>query len=189
TEREDRVQLAEDLQGKLTLQATGEGETFYFLQSEGIPANNKVEELDENLSIRRTYYTRFGNPATEIKQGDLVVCELALTGGDQSAENILISDLIPAGFEIDNPRLNPSADLNWIKERQGRFTPQYLDVRDDRLLVFTDVRAKQTKRFFYLLRAVSSGKFVLPAVGAEAMYDPTYRSYNGAGILEIKPMQ
>jgi uncharacterized protein YfaS (alpha-2-macroglobulin family) len=37
-----------------------------------------------------------------------------------------------------------------------------------------------------MLRVVNKGKFTLPVIGAEAMYDREFHSYNGAGIVRVK---
>jgi hypothetical protein len=36
-----------------------------------------------------------------------------------------------------------------------------------------------------MLRVVSKGTFQLPVIGADAMYDPEYHSYNGAGVVKV----
>ena len=172
---------------KITLRAKGQGSTYYSWDTEGIQVNGKVVEEDKNLQVRRQYYDRFGTIKTDMnfKQGELIVCRIAVTGGPRSVDNVAISDLIPAGFEIENPRLRTSADLAWIDKKLNRLRPQYMDIRDDRLLLFTAVAANQSAYFYYMLRVVNTGNYQLPAIGAEAMYDPDYRSYHGAGLVKV----
>ncbi|MCB0840948.1 MAG: hypothetical protein KDD99_29975, partial [Bacteroidetes bacterium] len=110
-----------------------------------------------------------------------------LTGGDQSVENLVVADLIPSGFEIENPRVSTSADLTWVNQAQNKMSPAYMDVRDDRLLLFTDLNSRQTARYYYMLRAINAGTFQLPAISVEAMYDPDYKSYYGEGMVRISP--
>jgi hypothetical protein len=62
---------------------------------------------------------------------------------------------------------------------------QYMDIRDDRLLLFTELKRNQTKDFYYLLRVVNQGTYQLPVIGAEAMYDQEYHSYHGAGVVKV----
>ncbi len=180
--------FSDDLNGQeVTLKATGTGELFYYWNTEGIKVNGVTKEEDVGLQARRYYYDRFGNQlnSNRFRQGDLIVCQLSLKGGPQRVENVAISDLIPSGFEIENPRLTPSADLSWIESRKNRYTPDYLDVRDDRLLLFLNIGAFQQRDYYYLLRVVNTGTFELPALGAEAMYDPDYRSYHGGGRVVV----
>lgn len=177
---------ASELQGKeIKITSSGTGETYLFWSTEGVPLNG-VAETDDGMAVRRRYFNRFGNEAVSINQGDLIVAEITLSGGEQSVENIAVSDLIPAGFEIENPRVSTSADLVWVNDAKDKFTPDYLDVRDDRLILFTNLKRKEVKKYFYMLRAVNTGTFRLPAIGAEAMYDPAYKSYNGAGVVTVR---
>jgi hypothetical protein len=60
-----------------------------------------------------------------------------------------------------------------------------MDIRDDRLLLFTNLAGNQTKGFYYLLRVVNQGTYQLPVIGAEAMYDKEYHSYHGAGLVKV----
>jgi len=168
------------------LKASGNGEVYYFWSAEGVKINEKVKEEDSYLQIRRTFYSyKTGRfiPDYRFYQGELIVCKIELTGYERNAENIVITDLIPAGFEIENPRLNPATELNWI--HPNPINVQYMDIRDDRLLLFTGLSRNQTKGFYYLLRVVNQGTYQLPVIGAEAMYDQEYHSYHGAGVVKV----
>ncbi len=170
----------------LIIEAKGNGKVYYFWNTEGIKINEPVKEEDSFMKVRRTYYNyRKGTKITnnEFKQGDLIVCKISLTGYEKSAENIVISDLIPAGFEIENPRLKTSTNLTW--KPVNKMYIQYMDVRDDRLLLFTTLQRKKTTEFFYMLRVVNKGKYNLPVIGAEAMYDREFHSFNGAGVVTV----
>lgn len=173
---------------QLSLQATGDGSVYYFWSTEGVKATGDADipDVDENIKVRRKYYTREGvlNNTNKFKQGDLVVCEISLSSGIRAVNNLAISDLVPAGFEIENPRLSESTSLNWIKKT---LYPEYMDVRDDRIVLFTGIGAGDTRKFYYMLRVVNAGKFRLAPIGAEAMYSPEFRSYNGAQTLMVEP--
>lgn len=172
--------------GKVILKATGKGEVYYFWSSEGIKVNEKVKEEDSFLKIRRSYFSyKTGRKVNNntFYQGELIVCKIALTAFDRSAENIVITDLIPAGFEIENPRLNAATDLSWTPKYPINI--DYMDIRDDRLLLFTNLDRNKTREFYYLLRVVNQGTYQLPVIGAEAMYDQEFHSYNGAGVVKI----
>ncbi|MBO0938225.1 alpha-2-macroglobulin family protein [Fibrella sp. HMF5335] len=173
----------------LTLTAKGTGSLYYFGQSEGVPNSGSVPDEDRGLTIRRAFLTRDGAPMSRFKQNDLVVVKLTLTSSTGlPVDNVVITDLLPAGFEIENPRLVSQAkdgdgrDLSWAKDAS---TPDHFDVRDDRINYFTS--AGQTpKTFYYLVRAVSRGNFILGPASADAMYNPELRSYHGAGKLRVE---
>lgn len=170
----------------ITLKASGKGEVYYFWSAEGVKLNEKVKEEDSYMQIRRTFYSyKTGRliPDYRFYQGELIVCKIELTGFERNAENIVITDLIPAGFEIENPRLNPATELKWIPKNP--MYVQYMDIRDDRLLLFTNLNRNKTNDFYYLLRVVNQGTYQLPVIGAEAMYDQEYHSYHGAGVVKV----
>ncbi len=173
--------------GNIMLTSSGKGEVYYFWSTEGIKTSQKIKEEDSFMKVRRSYYDyRSGYPVpyNNFKQGQLIVCKITLEGMSRSAENIVISDLLPAGFEIENPRLSASTELQW--KTKNPINVQYMDIRDDRLLLFTDLPRDSKREFYYMLRVVSKGKYQLPVIGAEAMYDPEFHSYNGGGIIQIK---
>lgn len=184
------TQKGKDWGGKsITLKASGEGSVYYFWSTEGVKAagDAAVAEVDQNIKVRRKYRTRDGaelGPNDKVRIGDLVVCQIEVTTALRSVENLAISDLIPAGFEIENPRLGESTSLSWVKPS---FNVDHLDVRDDRVLLFGSMPASATHSFYYMARAVNAGKFRVGPIGAEAMYDPEYRSYHGARWLSVLP--
>ncbi len=167
----------------LNLVAKGTGNVYYFAQSEGIPANGKIAEEDNGLRVRRAYLSREGTPLEAIKQNDLVVVKITLASTNGlNVENVVITDLLPAGLEVENPRLSEPRDMPWI---QKPATPDYFDLRDDRINFYTTATGTE-KSFYYLARAVSRGRFVVGPVSADAMYNGEYHSYNGARTLTVK---
>jgi alpha-2-macroglobulin len=171
--------------GSVTLKSSGKGEVYYFCSTEGVKTGEKVKEEDSFLRVRRTYYDyRSGEVINNFSQGELIVCKISLTGFEKSVDNIVITDLLPSCLEIENPRLSTSTELKW--KSKSPLNVQYMDIRDDRLLLFTSLTRNETREFYYMLRVVNKGNFTLPVIGAEAMYDPEYHSYNGAGVVSVK---
>jgi uncharacterized protein YfaS (alpha-2-macroglobulin family) len=80
-----------------------------------------------------------------------------------------VVDLLPAGLEIENPRLRSRGQLDY--EPQVDYSPSYQDIRDDRILLFSDSLSGE-QHFSYTVRAVTPGRFTIPNAYAEAMYDP-----------------
>jgi uncharacterized protein YfaS (alpha-2-macroglobulin family) len=171
---------------QLLLKAIGAGQLYYFWEMEGISAGGKVHEEDSYLKVRRQFLNRDGQPIspTGIRQNDLVVVKITLQAADAAGEvkNVAITDLLPAGLEIENPRLGPQRE---VKGTETASSPDYLDVRDDRINLFTTASATP-KTFYYLARAVSKGTFKLGPVSADAMYNAEYHSYNGAGVVRVR---
>ena len=168
------------------VQPSGAGALYYFWQAQGVSAAGRVAEEDHYLKVRRYFATRDGKTLSQstFKQNDLVLVVIALQSGDAAGEvkNVAITDLLPAGLEIENPRLGVQRDLPALANLAQ---PDYLDVRDDRLNIFTTA-TPQVKLFAYLARAVSKGTFKLGPVSAEAMYNAEYRSVSGAGVVRVR---
>ena len=87
-------------------------------------------------------------------------------------------------FEIENPRLSASTEFNWTVKNPMNI--QYMDIRDDRLLLFTNLVSNKTTEFYYMLRVVNKGQFEMPVIAGEAMYDREFHSYNGAGKVTVE---
>lgn len=164
----------------------GSGYLYYFWEQEGLSSTGNVKEEDKFLEARKSFFNRFGQPITSlrnIKQGDLIVVKLTLSNTESSkVENVVITDMLPAGFEIENPRLNDSQEMSWIKDQE---TPEYFDVRDDRINFFTTATAKP-RSFYYLVRAVTPGTFNMGPVSADAMYNGEYHSIHGFGTVIVQ---
>lgn len=162
----------------------GNGRLYYFWQAEGISATGSYKEEDSYLKVRKRFYDRFGKSITgnTFKQNDLIIVGITLERSfSTDIENVVITDLLPAGFEIENPRTKEIPGMDWIKDASS---PTALDVRDDRIHFFVDVyNNKQT--YYYAVRAVSPGQYKMGPVSADAMYNGEYHSYNGAGIIKV----
>jgi uncharacterized protein YfaS (alpha-2-macroglobulin family) len=162
----------------------GSGRLYYYWQSEGISASGNYEEEDSYIKVRKKFYDRYGRVITgnTFNQNDMVIVQITLENSfSGDVDNIVISDLLPAGFEIENPRTKEIPGMEWIRDSH---TPVSLDVRDDRINLFVDLKNKK-QTYYYAVRAVSPGVFRMGPVGAEALYNAEYHSYHGAGTITV----
>lgn len=171
--------------GKPEITSSGKGMLYYYWQSEGVSASGSYKEEDSYIKVRRRFFDRFGRPVSnnQFKQNDLVIVQVSLEkkySGD--IENIAISDILPAGFEVENTRTGDIPGMDWIKDQS---VPVAMDLRDDRVNLFVNMH-KNTQYYYYALRAVSPGVFRMGPISAEAMYNGEYHSYNGAGSIRIE---
>ena len=168
---------------KLVVAAQGKGSLYWFAQNQGMSATGSYVEEDQGLSIRREFLTKDGKPVGQLHQNDLVIVKLSLSSTNGlPVENVVVTDLLPAGFEIENPRITEPRDMPWIKQAS---VPDYLDIRDDRIHFFTSADS-QVKTFYYQVRIVSKGTFTVGPAAADAMYQGEYRSYSGGGKLKVE---
>ncbi len=168
----------------LQVQVKGKGAYYYFWETSGITADGSFVEEDSYMKIRRSYFDRTGKAiaGNTFKQNELIVVKLTLTKQYTGRiENVVITDMLPAGLEIENTRLNELPEMNWIKNQSD---PDYIDFRDDRINLFTSV-SDTAQQFYYMVRAVSPGTFKQGPVQADAMYNGVLHSYHGAGIIKV----
>jgi uncharacterized protein YfaS (alpha-2-macroglobulin family) len=162
-----------------------------WLQS-GVPLGS-LPEADHGLKVRRRYLDRDGKPLTldSITSGDLVRVELSIEG-PPNLEHVVIEDLLPAGLEIENPRLQTTAPTAAPEgsEPAAETSMQnvHLDMRDDRLILVGQLPNSGRATHTYLARAVSPGVFVVPPVRAECMYDIALSSLSGGGKLTVRAL-
>jgi uncharacterized protein YfaS (alpha-2-macroglobulin family) len=80
--------------------------------SEGVPLQPRTEALSEGgLTVARSFVTDRGTPIqtdTPFTHGGMYLVDLKLKL-DADKENIVLSDLLPAGLEVANPRLDADA--------------------------------------------------------------------------------
>ena len=173
---------------EIEITTSGTGRVFYYLEMEGIRNDGAFKEVDSHLQVRKTFYDRYGNVIkdNQFKQNDLVVVKLSVkTDYSGTVENVVITDMLPAGFEIENPRTDDIPGTQWIKNQAYA---NHRDVRDDRINIFDDVRNYSngnSQDYYYVVRAVSPGVYKMGPVGADAMYNGEYHSYSGGGWIKI----
>jgi uncharacterized protein YfaS (alpha-2-macroglobulin family) len=168
----------------IEITAKGTGSLYYFWQAEGISATGAYKEEDSYLKVRKRFYDRNGKLLTGnvFKQNDLIIVGISLERSfNTPIENVVITDLLSAGFEIENPRTKEIPGMDWIKDGM---TPTALDVRDDRIHFFVDANSNK-QSYYYAVRAISPGNYKMGPVSADAMYNGEYHSYNGAGVVRV----
>jgi uncharacterized protein YfaS (alpha-2-macroglobulin family) len=160
--------------------------------------------VSKGFAIERTYYTLDGKKVdlasatggtAKLKQNDRLVVVLKVEATDVGGR-ILLVDRLPAGLEIENPRLVDSGDakgLSWLKTEVA---PQHTQFRDDRFVAAFDFFGRKGRgsdagepvasaTVAYIVRAVTPGSFVHPAATVEDMYRPTRFARTTAARLEI----
>ena len=173
---------------RVQLSVQGEGSCYYYWSAFGIQRGSFVEEYERELQVQRRYFNKDGEYLTrQFVHGDLIVAEITVKALTANLENVVVVDMLPTGFEIENPRLESRAGIPWVKAQD--FKPDYLDLRDDRLIFFGTFPHQRERKFYYALRAVTQGEFTLPPIAAEAMYDATKSTVMGSMRIEVVPEQ
>ena len=121
-----------------------------------------------------------GKPITSAKVGDNVMVKIRFRTIDpkrKTVDNIAIVDLLPAGLE---------ADRESIRSGNTGYEPDYVDIREDRLVLFGSA-VDDLQTFTYHARAVNTGTFIVPPLFAEAMYDKTIKAIRPQKSITITP--
>ncbi|MCA1406640.1 alpha-2-macroglobulin family protein [Ensifer sp. IC3342] len=146
----------------------------------------------DGFTIERTYYTLDGAEAnvSEARQNERYVVVLKVTESNDWPSRVLITDLLPAGFEIDNPSLVDSAQLTnfeWIGEVQAAHT----EFRSDRFVAAFDRSTGDNREMTlaYVVRAVTPGTYDHPAASVEDMYRPQFSARTATGRMEVLAAQ
>lgn len=175
--------------GKMEFEVNGSGSLYYFYETEGISKDGTFKEEDNYIKIRKTFYDRNGTQiaTNNLKINDLVIVKLSLNSlySKTRVENIVITDILPACFEIENPKTDEIPGTSWIKNQTRA---DHTDVRDDRINLFTDLYSHSgaPQNYYYVVRVVSKGTFRMGPVGADAMYNGEYHSYSGGGTVTVR---
>jgi len=109
-----------------------------------------------------------GNPISvdQLKQGSDFIAEIQVTnpGTRGYLRELALAHIVPSGWEIHNSRMD-----QYNSNKSSYFT--YQDIRDDRLYTYFDLGPGKTKIFKVQLNSTYLGKFYLPGISVEAMYD------------------
>lgn len=170
-----------------TLSVTNTGSQTIHLRivNQGIPPMKSQEKQEENISLDIQYTTTSGaevNPAS-MKQGVQFYANITVAhpGIRMDYKNLALSMLVPSGWEIINPRMEL---VNTSGSKTD--TPDYMDVRDDRVYLYFDLAKGSKKSFRILMQSAYPGKFYLPSAQVEAMYDGSVRACSKGYWIEVK---
>jgi alpha-2-macroglobulin len=144
---------------------------------------------DKGFRIERLYYTLDGKPANlaKARQNDRFAVVLKVTEPSPQYGRVIVADYLPAGFEIDNPRLVSSGDTGTLAWIDNAAEPVSAEFRDDHFAAAFDRNAKSPAVFAvaYVVRAVSPGIYVVPQAYVEDMYRPDRYGRTGTGTVAV----
>ena len=143
---------------------------FPRLVLEGMPEPGKEHGAQNGMALTVKYLTPQGRPLdpARLDQGTDFMAQVTVknTGDTGVYEEVALSHIIASGWEIHNPRLAPG-------EGAGESDFDYQDIRDDRIYTYFDIDPGEQIVFRTLLHASYLGRYYLPMVSVEAMYDAT----------------
>jgi uncharacterized protein YfaS (alpha-2-macroglobulin family) len=160
---------------------------YAVLEWEGIPLEGPTEPVSENMDLEVNWLGDDGLPLdpSELSQGTPFWCHIRVTGSPHvGIENAALTQVFPSGWEIENTRLTGEVAPPWARQF-GMRGWDYMDVRDDRVMWFFNLRRREDRDFLVRLNAVTRGSFTLPPTVVEAMYDHDYRALIPGGVVSV----
>jgi len=170
----------------ITLKNEGRAAIFPRLILEGIPALGQEKPSADGFELNVIFRTLEGQPLdiASSDQGTDFVAEVSVTntGLRGSYKEVALTHVFPSGWEIVNMRLDSDA----FEEKESAF--KYRDTRDDRVYTYFDIAQGQTKTFRIGLHASYLGRFYLPLIKVEAMYDAMLHARQpGKWVMVVQP--
>ena len=112
-----------------------------------------------------------------IRRGERYVVKLGFASEQRRSRTIVVADLLPAGFEIEQvlvpsdgkQKYDTDGAFAWVGEIN---TFDMTESRDDRLIVSGDTSGRTEYIAAYIVRATMNGDFAFPGVVVEDMYRP-----------------
>lgn len=168
---------------------SGEAETISYRTSEKMPMFYQTlqagfetsipeTEIKEGLEVSREFTTMDGKKLDSVKAGDDVLVKVSFRSQKGSLHNIALVDMLSAGLEADIESIRSG------KYNKGWYA-DYVDIREDRVVIYGTVTDK-VNTFTYKAKAASTGKFVVPPMFAESMYNKEIRALSPNSPLVIE---
>jgi len=152
------------------VQNTGDGVLYVRLITKGIPVAGEEKNESNNITLS-VKYLDMNNKSIDVanmKQGTDFVAEITVTnsGIRGDLKELALVHIVPSGWEIHNSRMDEFAS-----DKSSFFT--YQDIRDDRIYTYFDLNSGKSKTFRVQMNSSYLGKFYMPGISVEAMYDNT----------------
>lgn len=157
-----------EINGKSSVSITNNGSTTLFVKvlTEGVPLTGDKTASSNNLDMIVTYKNMKGQPIEpdKLQQGTDFIAEVTISNPGKKGflKEMALNQVFPSGWEIHNSRMDESGAAH---------AARYQDIRDDRIYSYYDLAENTSKTFTVQLNATYLGKFYLPTLYSEAMYD------------------
>lgn len=153
--------------------------------------------MSAGFSIEKRVYRMDGSGANleAIRQGDRVI--VVISGQPDGVRNYptVLVDLLPAGLEIESV-LGPEDGAGGVQYdgsvHDGPFAwagsisyANVAEARDDRFVASSNLHG--SFRWAYIARAVTPGRYTMPAAQVEDMYRPGVMARTSTGTVRIAP--
>ena len=167
---------------KVKIANAGEGNLYAVASVTGIPAASEEKAVSKGLKMTVSYTDGNNNPVKvdTLSRGRTIYAVVTVTNpGASAVRDLALNHKFPSGWEIQNDRLYSQA----ATYPSG---VSYQDIRDDRVYSFFSLGSGSSVTIKTKLIATYPGRFYLPAVSCEAMYDASVTALVPGRWVEVK---
>ncbi|MCK9225137.1 MAG: hypothetical protein M0Q02_08630, partial [Candidatus Muirbacterium halophilum] len=166
------------------IQNTGNSDLYWFSSWHGIPKTRSFESKSNgNMELSRGFYNNNGDifDIKNTNQGDVfkIVIEVK-NNNDKNLDNIVLNQIIPAGWEIINPSYNGGV----LSGNYDNYT-----IRDDRVIWFFNLNSNERRSFEFNITSVIPGKFILPQAYCEVINKHGINAYSSSFYINVLKRQ
>jgi uncharacterized protein YfaS (alpha-2-macroglobulin family) len=180
------MQIPVSAEGTVSIQNKGQNVLYTRLILQGRPDAGQEPNIPNNpevLDMQVKYSTREGKPLdpATLRQGSDFMATVTIHNPGKRGyyEQMALTQIFPSGWEIINTRMMGN-DSSFLTSPST-----YIDVRDDRVYTYFNIEETKTRTYNVLLNAAYLGRYYLPAVSCEAMYDNTIQAFLPGKWVEV----
>lgn len=167
----------------LKLSNDNQRKLFVTLNMTGIPKSGDETAYAKGLALEVDYFDADDNkiPFEKLTQGTDAKIQVRVSNtSGHKLENLALSHILPAGWEIKNERMSGSDEVIVANSQMD-----YRDIRDDRVNTFFGLDTNEEKTFTIVINAAYAGKYYLPGIKVEDMYDDATQARNKGQWIEV----
>jgi uncharacterized protein YfaS (alpha-2-macroglobulin family) len=144
---------------------------FYQLTEAGFDKNLPKEPIQKGIEVHREYRDAKGAVVDSVTLGSEIEVHIQVRAQNTYIYNTAIVDLLPGGFEV----VSDSVKTDYM---------EYIDIREDRVVFFGGVDTN-AREIVYRIKATNTGKYTVPPILAESMYDPGIKARGAMGNITV----
>ncbi len=162
---------------------TTKGMLYSRLVLTGQPLIGDETEANSKLNMAVVFKDMEGKKMdpSKIAQGVDFIAEVSITnpGTHGAYKEMALSQIFPSGWEVHNARMdNITGNI-----KASDF--EYQDIRDDRVYTYFDINSNKVHTYRVQLNAAYQGRYYLPTISCDAMYDKTIHSRRPGQWVEV----
>lgn len=177
--------VLEPQSGKAEVTNLSEGPLYVSVSATYRPDSmTRIEPSASGIELNVSWSDPDGNPVNphKLMQGTDVLATLTVSDitGVRDHSGLALTFPVPSGWEISNERTFSEGSSSTPSDPYT-----YMDIRDDKVMIYFDLSHGTRKKFRIRLRAAYKGTFIFPSAVCEAMYDPETCSRTASGTAEV----